>query len=58
MKSRRATDTLARLVAAAAGDSKPAGKCLRLEFSVAPQAAGGPLTPRAFDRQSAMDAGG
>ena len=22
---------------------KPAGKCLRLEFSVAPQAAGGPL---------------
>ena len=44
MKSRRATDTLARHVAGAAAASKPAGKCLRLEFSVAPQAAGGPLT--------------
>ena len=43
VKSRRATDTLARLVAGAATGSKPAGKCLRLEFSVAPQAAGGPL---------------
>jgi 23S rRNA (adenine2030-N6)-methyltransferase len=43
VKSRRATDTLARLVAGAAAASKPAGKCLRLEFSVAPQAAGGPL---------------
>ena len=30
-------------VAAVAEASKPAGKCLRLEFSVAPQAAGGPL---------------
>ena len=28
----------------AAATSKPAGKCLRLEFSVAPQAPGGPLT--------------
>src|SRR3954462_1648589 len=44
VKSRRATDPLARLVASAAAASKPAGKCLRLEFSVAPQAAGGPLT--------------
>src|SRR5205809_4807313 len=43
VKSRRATDTLARLVAGAAAASKPAGKCLRLEFSVAPQASGGPL---------------
>jgi 23S rRNA (adenine2030-N6)-methyltransferase len=39
VKSRRATDTLARLVAEAVGMSKPAGKALRLEFSVAPQAA-------------------
>ncbi len=39
VKSRRATDTLARLVAEAVGTSKPAGKVLRLEFSVAPQAA-------------------
>jgi 23S rRNA (adenine2030-N6)-methyltransferase len=39
VKSRRATDTLARLVAEAVGTSKPAGKALRLEFSVAPQAA-------------------
>ena len=43
VKSRRASDTLARLVAGAAATSKPAGKCLRLEFSVAPQTAGGPL---------------
>jgi 23S rRNA (adenine2030-N6)-methyltransferase len=40
VKSRRATDTLARRVAEAAGASKPAGKALRLEFSVAPQTAG------------------
>jgi 23S rRNA (adenine2030-N6)-methyltransferase len=40
VKSRRATDTLARQVAAAVAASKPPGKCLRLEFSVAPQAAG------------------
>jgi len=39
VKSRRATDGLARHVAEAAGAGKPAGKCLRLEFSVAPQAA-------------------
>jgi len=44
VKSRRATDTLARRVAGAAATSKPAGKCLRLEFSAAPQAPGGPLT--------------
>jgi 23S rRNA (adenine2030-N6)-methyltransferase len=42
-KSRRATDQLARQVAEAAGSTRPAGKCLRLEFSVAPQAAGAPL---------------
>jgi 23S rRNA (adenine2030-N6)-methyltransferase len=39
-KSRRATDELARRVAAAAASVKPPGKPLRLEFSVAPQAAG------------------
>ena len=43
VKSRRATDTLARHVAGASRRQQPAGKCLRLEFSVAPQAAGGPL---------------
>jgi 23S rRNA (adenine2030-N6)-methyltransferase len=43
VKSRRAADTLAREVARSAASSKPAGKCLRLEFSVAPQEAGGPL---------------
>jgi 23S rRNA (adenine2030-N6)-methyltransferase len=43
VKSRRAADTLAREVADAAAGAKPAGKCLRLEFSVAPQEAGGPL---------------
>jgi 23S rRNA (adenine2030-N6)-methyltransferase len=36
-KSRRATDGLAEHVARAAAAVKPAGKCLRLEFSVAPQ---------------------
>jgi 23S rRNA (adenine2030-N6)-methyltransferase len=36
-KSRRATDGLAERVAQAAASVKPAGKCLRLEFSVAPQ---------------------
>jgi 23S rRNA (adenine2030-N6)-methyltransferase len=40
VKSRRATDTLARHVAEVAGAARPAGKCLRLEFSVAPQAPG------------------
>lgn len=39
VKSRRATDTLARHVAEIVAASKPAGKALRLEFSVAPQVA-------------------
>jgi 23S rRNA (adenine2030-N6)-methyltransferase len=43
-KSRRATDELAQHVAATAGASATPGKCLRLEFSVAPQTADGPLT--------------
>jgi 23S rRNA (adenine2030-N6)-methyltransferase len=43
VKSRRATDNLARCVADIAGAGKPAAKCLRLEFSVAPQAEGGGL---------------
>src|ERR1700687_1907407 len=43
VKSRRATDTLARHVAEAVAASRPPGKCLRLEFSVAPQAAGSAL---------------
>jgi 23S rRNA (adenine2030-N6)-methyltransferase len=43
VKSRRATDELARHVAAAAAATKPAGKCLRLEFSVALQQTGGGL---------------
>ncbi|HET6839067.1 MAG TPA: 23S rRNA (adenine(2030)-N(6))-methyltransferase RlmJ [Bradyrhizobium sp.] len=41
VKSRRATDDLARHVAEVSGAG--AGKCLRLEFSVAPQAAGAGL---------------
>lgn len=41
-KRRRATDDLARRVGAVAGGE--ADKCLRLEFSVAPQTADGPLT--------------
>jgi 23S rRNA (adenine2030-N6)-methyltransferase len=40
VKSRRATDELARHVADVAGSSRPPGKCLRLEFSVTPQATG------------------
>jgi 23S rRNA (adenine2030-N6)-methyltransferase len=44
VKSRRATDDLARHVAQSVGDSTPPGKCLRLEFSVAPQMAGAGLT--------------
>ena len=44
VKSRRATDALARHVAEVAATSKPPGKCLRLEFSVAPQTADGGLT--------------
>ena len=43
VKSRRAADELAREVARAAAGERPAGKCLRLEFSAAPQEAGGPL---------------
>ena len=43
-KSRRATDELARAVAEVAAAAKPAGKCMRLEFSVAPQAADSALT--------------
>jgi 23S rRNA (adenine2030-N6)-methyltransferase len=42
-KSRRATDDLAQHVAQAAASVKPAGECLRLEFSVAPQATDGAL---------------
>ena len=43
-KSRRATDSLAQHVAAVAEAAVGTGKCLRLEFSVAPQTADGPLT--------------
>jgi 23S rRNA (adenine2030-N6)-methyltransferase len=43
VKSRRATDSLARHVADAVGAGPSPGKCLRLEFSVAPQTAGGAL---------------
>lgn len=43
-KSRRATDELAQHVAATAAASAAPGKCLRLEFSVAPQTADGALT--------------
>src|SRR6202166_43602 len=43
VKSRRATDILARHVAEVVGGSKPAGKALRLEISVAPQTADGAL---------------
>ena len=43
VKSRRATDNLARYVADAVGAGHSPGKCLRLEFSVAPQTAGAPL---------------
>jgi 23S rRNA (adenine2030-N6)-methyltransferase len=44
VKSRRATDELARQVTDAAGASRPPGKCLRLEFSVAPESTGTGLT--------------
>jgi 23S rRNA (adenine2030-N6)-methyltransferase len=43
-KSRRATDTLAEHVAATTASAASPGKCLRLEFSVAPQAADAALT--------------
>jgi 23S rRNA (adenine2030-N6)-methyltransferase len=42
-KSRRAADELADRIARAAGSARPAAKGLRLEFSVAPQAAGSAL---------------
>jgi 23S rRNA (adenine2030-N6)-methyltransferase len=44
VKSRRATDNLARHVAEVAGAGASPGTCLRLEFSVAPQIAGESLT--------------
>src|SRR6195952_5066037 len=44
VKSRRATDGLARHVAEVAGAADVPGKCLRLEFSAAPQIAGAALT--------------
>ena len=43
VKSRRASDNLARHVAEVVGTAAPPGKYLRLEFSVAPQAAGAAL---------------
>jgi len=43
VKSRRAADGLARHVAEVAASTAPPGKCLRLEFSVAPQQAGAAL---------------
>jgi 23S rRNA (adenine2030-N6)-methyltransferase len=43
-KSRRTTDELAQQVAEACGQARPAGKCLRVEFSVAPQTADAALT--------------
>ena len=44
VKSRRATDNLARHVADMVGAGPSPGTCLRLEFSAAPQTAGGALT--------------
>src|SRR6201747_2374590 len=44
VKSRRATDSLAKHVAAAVAMASSPGTCLRLEFSVAPQQAGSALT--------------
>lgn len=43
-KGQRTSNQLARSVAQAASSVKPAGKCLRLEFSVAPQCADSALT--------------
>jgi 23S rRNA (adenine2030-N6)-methyltransferase len=43
VKSRRATDNLARHVADVVSTGPSPGTCLRLEFSVAPQAVGGAL---------------
>src|SRR6202047_3297333 len=44
VKSRRATDDLARHAAQSVADGMPPGKCLRLEFSVARQMPGAGLT--------------
>jgi 23S rRNA (adenine2030-N6)-methyltransferase len=44
VKSRRVTDSLAKHVAAVVAAGSAPGKCLRLEFSVAPQLAGAALT--------------
>jgi 23S rRNA (adenine2030-N6)-methyltransferase len=44
VKSRRATDDLARQVAKAAAGGKPPGRCLRLEFSIAPRSTETSLT--------------
>jgi 23S rRNA (adenine2030-N6)-methyltransferase len=44
VKSRRATDSLASHVAELVANATVPGKCLRLEFSVAPQQAGSKLT--------------
>jgi 23S rRNA (adenine2030-N6)-methyltransferase len=44
VKSRRATDSLAKHVAEVAAAADVPGACLRLEFSVAPQMAGAALT--------------
>jgi 23S rRNA (adenine2030-N6)-methyltransferase len=44
VKSRRATDALASHVAAVVAEASVPGKCLRLEFSAAPQLAGAALT--------------
>ncbi len=58
VKSRRATDELAHSVAAAAANSRPAGKCLRLEFSVAPQETdAGLVSTGLLMVRSAMDTG-
>jgi 23S rRNA (adenine2030-N6)-methyltransferase len=43
-KSRRAADELAHQVAAIADTTRPAGKCMRIEFSVAAQTPGAPLS--------------
>jgi 23S rRNA (adenine2030-N6)-methyltransferase len=43
-KSRRAADELARQVAQTIGEARPPAKCLRVEFSVAPQSASPALT--------------
>jgi 23S rRNA (adenine2030-N6)-methyltransferase len=44
VKSRRVTEELARQVAQVVGRMRPPGKCLRFEFSVAPERSGSALT--------------